>query len=596
MTEDDLNQVHLLREKCSHIVRAARSATLANILAPLLCIPVFNDEVNPVHLNVWLGYMLVAVSVRTWILYRLEPSSELIVDPKRDLHLMTLAVGIAGLGWGLGWPLMVPDLSMVNRMIYVYMTTAAMISSMFAYSVNNQTFYAFTLPIMLPAMSTLLWPTHIFPWPFSIGLAAVFLVVIGIAKNFSRVFEESVRLRFRNEQLYQALVQERDQSVASNVAKSRFIAVASHDLRQPLHAVNVNLELFESSRLDPRHSQLLQRIKSSISTLNSMFDGLLNMSKLDAYVTQVDSQAFLLRELSESVREIVASKAEGSELQITFEAPELLVRGDKLVLQQILLNLTLNALQYTEHGSVSIQFRVESEHLTFSVTDTGVGISSVELNHIFTEFYRIERTRGVHEGLGLGLTIVKRLSDLIGATISVTSTLGEGSCFTVKTQCPVSTDLENPMAVQSPRQPRGGGAHLPLNGQCIAIFEDDPAIEEAYRHTLSARGAHVVVLSDSLEELESQVETIDRIDCILSDYRLQRTTGDVLIEALRNNYNREIPAVIVTGDTSPGQIHRFQQLRAQVLHKPVTFQKIVNTIEALIERDTSAVDVLLGEH
>ena len=149
------------------------------------------------------------------------------------------------------------------------------------------------------AMSTLLWPTHIFPWPFSIGLAAVFLVVIGIAKNFSRVFEESVRLRFRNEQLYQALVQERDQSVASNVAKSRFIAVASHDLRQPLHAVNVNLELFESSRLDPRHSQLLQRIKSSISTLNSMFDGLLNMSKLDAYVTQVDSQAFLLRELSE---------------------------------------------------------------------------------------------------------------------------------------------------------------------------------------------------------------------------------------------------------------------------------------------------------
>ena len=583
MTEDDLNHVHLLREKCSHIVKAARSATLANILAPLLCIPVFNDEVSPLHLNLWLGYMLIAVSVRTWILHRLEPKSELIADPKRDLHLMTLAVGIAGLGWGLGWPLMAPELSMVNRMIYVYMTTAAMISSMFAYSVNSQTFYAFTLPIMIPAMSTLLWPTNIFPWPFSIGLAAVYLVVIGIAKNFSRVFEDSVRLRFRNEQLYQELAQERDQSVASNVAKSKFIAVASHDLRQPLHAVNVNLELFEPQSLDAKHAQLLHRIKSSITALNSMFDGLLNMSKLDAYVTKVDSQTFLLSGLAESVREIIESKALDHNIQIEFETPDLLVKGDKLILQQILLNLALNALQYTQHGTVSIHFSAPSDHLSFSVKDTGMGSSTAELSHIFTEFYRIERTRGVHEGLGLGLTIVKRLCDLIGASIEVASTPGKGSTFTVNTHCPVSTNLDDLSSVAWSHPSSGVNAAHSLNGKCIAIFEDDPAIEEAYRHTLSSRGARIVVLSDVVLELTAQIETIDHIDCILSDFRLKHSTGDVLIETLRDNYNHEIPAVIVTGDTSPDQIHTFEKLNVRVLHKPVTFQKILSTIEELIE-------------
>lgn len=581
MTEDESNELNLQREKSAHIVKAARSATLANILAPLLCIPMYQDEVQATHLILWLVYMFLAVGVRSWIVFSQAHQPGDIADPVRDLKRMTFAVGIVGLGWGLGWPLMAPELSMVNRMIYVYMTTAAMISGMFAYSVNRQTFYAFTLPIMIPAMSTLLWSAHIFPWPFLVGLAALYLVVLSIAKNFSKVFENSVRLRFRNESLYQELATERDQSVAANVAKSKFIAVASHDLRQPLHAVNINLELFNAQHLNPKENQLLQRIRSSIGALNAMFDGLLNMSKLDAYVTKEERQEFLLTDLAESVREIVQYRADSKGLKLSVQAPALMVLGDRLLLQQILLNLALNALQYTEQGEVCITFSAPSDQLVFSVKDTGVGIAASEQPHIFNEFYRVDRTRGVHEGLGLGLTIVKRLCLLIGATIEVQSTPAEGSIFTVTTQCPTSTDLNEAAWADHLRAQDHDGSNV-LQGKCIAIVEDDPAIVEAYRQTLSARGAKIVVLSEPKHALQDQLESINRIDCILSDYRLKHTTGDVLIEMLRENYNSEIPALIVTGDTSPDQIHIFAALNVQVLHKPVTFQKIVNTMEQML--------------
>jgi len=578
MTDIDPNELNLQREKSAHIVKAARSATLANVLAPLLCIPMYQDEVQMSNLVLWLIYMFMAVGVRTWIVYSQANDSTAIVDPQRDLRRMTFAVGIVGLGWGLGWPLMAPELSLVNRMIYVYMTTAAMISSMFAYSVNRQTFYAFTLPIMIPALSTSLWPSHIFPWPFSVGLAALYLVVLGIAKNFSKVFEDSIRLRFRNESLYEELARERDQSVAANVAKSKFIALASHDLRQPLHAVNINLELFNVTQLNPQQSRLLQRIKSSIAALNAMFDGLLNMSKLDAYMTKEVQQDFLLSDLAESVREIVQPKADNQGLELSIEAPPMVVRGDRLLLQQILLNLALNAVQYTERGRVAIEFYAQADQLAFRVIDSGVGISLEDQQNIFNEFYRSDRTRGAHDGLGLGLTIVKRLCNFILAQVDVQSIPGEGSVFTISTRCPISPVLNESSSVSTLADHAGEDPDS-LRGTCIAIFEDDETILEAYRQTLSARGIRIVALSESEQSWQDQLESINRIDCILSDYHLKHTTGDLLIEKLRENYNREIPAVIVTGDTSPDQIHVFAELNVRVLHKPVTFQKIVHTIE-----------------
>ena len=578
---NEIQNVYLLREKSAHITKAARSATVANLLAPMLCIPMFKDEVPSLNLAIWLGYMFIAVFIRTWMIFQLAHDAEKILDPQRNLKIMTYAVGIVGFGWGLGWVLMAPDLLMVNRMIYVYMTTAAMISSMFAYSVNTPTFFAFTLPIMIPSLSTVLWSVHIFPWPFSVGLASLYVVVLSIAKNFAKTFEDSVRLRFRNERLYQELATERDQSIAANVAKSKFIAVASHDLRQPMHAVNVYLELINLDNLPAVEKKSLAKIKSSITTLNAMFDSLLNISKLDADAMPINPRVFRLDELATTVCDLTEAKATSKGLMLHVSHPDLLVHGDKLMLQQIISNLVSNAIQYTEHGQVDVRFESEQNCLVIQVSDTGCGIAESEQQHIFNQFYRADNTRALHDGLGLGLSIVQRLCHLIGADIRVISAQGQGSTFIVTTPFPISASAEEIYAAQQVT-PKIQDARRSLQGKYIAVIEDNPIIVDAYRQTLANKGAYVQVLSEQPSELDAQLATIDRIDCILSDYRLSQTTGDVLIQKLRDNYNKEIPAIIVTADTSPSHINLFAQLNVQVLHKPISFHDVAAAIEKIM--------------
>lgn len=294
---------YIAREKSSYITKTARSVTLANIFAPLLCIPLFYEDADPVRFKWWLAYMFTATAIRTWTTSRLEHEAEKIKMPQINLKWVTLGVGLIGLGWGLGWWLLVPDLSMVNRMIYLYITTGGMFNSMFGYCVHWPTFYSFTIPIMGPAILSAFLPLHLFPWPFSIGIATLFVYVIRISRNFSRTYEDSIRLRLRNDKLYQDLATERDASIAANVAKSSFVASASHDLRQPMHAVNIYLDSLQMDRIHPEEQKTIRKIKSSITTLNEMFESLLSISKLDSHTFQPLMQPFILEDLTQSLEE-----------------------------------------------------------------------------------------------------------------------------------------------------------------------------------------------------------------------------------------------------------------------------------------------------
>jgi signal transduction histidine kinase/CheY-like chemotaxis protein len=575
------NHFYLLREQASHITKAARSATIANVLAPLLCIPAFKDEVRPMHLGIWLAFMLVVVVVRTWIVYKLKFKAEEIVNPQQNLTMMTVAMGSMGVGWGMGWVLMAPDLMLINRVIYLYMITVALMGSMFAYSVHKPTFYAFTLPIMIPSLTTALWSIDIFPWTFSVGMFTVYLVVLGISKSFSQTFEDSVRLRFRNERLYQELANERDQSIAANVAKSKFIAVASHDLRQPMHAVNVYLDIVKADHFPEQDKLLLTKIKSSVTSLNSMFDSLLNISKLDAHVTPVNNRLFALQEVANTLRDLYEARCKKKGLSFNISYLDLNIFGDKLLLQQIVGNLISNAIQYTEAGSVEVKLFMQNECLAVEVVDTGCGVDDSEQQKIFGEFYRADRTRSLHDGLGLGLSIVQRLCSLIGADVHLHSKLGEGSKFVVTTPYSASASDENLEVSEASLKPLQ--THRILQGKYIGVIEDNPIIIDAYRQTLASEGAYVYVLSEFEAELNAQLEGINRIDCILSDYRLSQTTGDVLIQIIRENYNEDIPAIIVTADTSPSHFNLFAKLKVQVLHKPVSFQEVAQSIRRLVE-------------
>ena len=571
----------IAREKSSYITKTARSVTLANIFAPLLCIPLFYEDADPVRLRWWLAYMFVATAIRTWTTGRLEHEVERITAPQSNLNWVTFGVGLIGLGWGLGWWLLVPDLSMENRMIYLYITTGGMFNSMFGYCVHWPTFYSFTIPIMGPAILSAFWPAHIFPWPFSIGIVTLFVYVIRISRNFSRTYEDSIRLRLRNDKLYRDLATERDASIAANLAKSNFIASASHDLRQPMHAVNIYLDSLHMEKIHPDEQKTIRKIQNSITTLNEMFESLLNISKLDSHTYRPTQQTFDLADLTESLEEFARPLAQHKGLQLVFSGAHGQVMGDMKAVHQILMNLISNAIHYTDQGQVQVSLLADGGCLTLRVQDTGRGIAAEEQGQIFREFYRVDETRPLHDGLGLGLSIVQRLCQLIGARIELFSERGQGALFVVRTPYRWLSAEALPSPAPSTRAGQAAVQQegIALKGCVVAVIEDDPVVCEAYRQTLASRGAQVVVLPDDPPALLRELELIDQLDLIVSDYRLRTTTGDRVIQTLRESFNREVPAIIVTADTSPSHIEQFQRLNIPVLHKPASFQQIIDAAE-----------------
>jgi signal transduction histidine kinase len=388
---DNLSSLQIAKQKSAYIVKTARSVTVTNILAPIFALLLFHDDADPIKLGVWLAYMAIATFIRTWTTSQLEFKEEKIANPEKDLNVVTFGVGLIGFGWGLGWVLLVPDLDAMNRMIYLYVTAGGMFNSMFGYCVHWPTFYSFIIPTMVPAISTVLWNRDIFPWPFAVGISILFICVIKIAKNFSKTFEESVRLRLRNEKLYQELAVERDQSIAANVAKSNFVASASHDLRQPMYAVNMYLDSLDVNAIAPNERATISKIKSSVVTLNEMFEALLNISKLDSLSFKPSNQHFSIERLAESLKEIVKPHALHKQLDIRFEGANGYAMGDDALLNQMLLNLINNAIHYTDKGEIVVKFFSSNNFLKIAVTDTGCGISVEDQSRIFQEFFRVDK-------------------------------------------------------------------------------------------------------------------------------------------------------------------------------------------------------------
>jgi len=580
MDERQVQQVAL--EKISYMHGFAKSSTGATIIAPLLCIPLFDKIELGSRFNIWLGLMAVAVLIRIVLIRSVR------LEDKTSTNFVKLnwAVGVVTSVWGIGWLMLVPDMDDVNYLIYQVISLTVLFVGMVGYCVNWKTFYSFALPLKITELLFTIIHSDVIIWPIAIGSLVNFYLALKMGFFFSKSWEKSIALRFRNEKLFAQLVQEKNVSVAANIAKSEFIATASHDLRQPMQAINIFIELLNLNNLKEAEKLIFTKMRSSITVLNKMFNNLLDISKLDS---KLDT-AYATFELEAVLDDLIPpfqQLAVDKKLDLQFRHDRFVVHGDAALLSQVLINLLSNAIQYTSKGRIIVHFINDGGKLMLTVEDTGCGIPEEDLPFIYKEFFRSQHSRPQHDGLGLGLSIVSRIVNRIGGTVSVRTEKDKGTVFCVHTNFEITGRAE--------RQPRHTTPDFVLpathsnvitkdteNVLHLGILENDSSLMYAYLEFFVSQGYAAHPIPHEEDEFKNALLTIPKLDFILSDYRLGDKDGIYFIEQLREEFNQTIPACIVTADTAPQHLTLFKQLDIEVLYKPIDISSISKFIASRI--------------
>jgi signal transduction histidine kinase len=351
----------------------------------------------------------------------------------------------------------------------------------------------------------------------------------------------------------------------ANLAKSRFLAAASHDLRQPLHALGLFTAQLHARLSADERRRVVGRIDAALAAMNELFNALLDISKLDAGVLTPNMSEFPVAQLLNRIEITFAGAAREKGLSLRVISSNAWIRSDFILVERILLNLVSNAVRYTSSGGLVVGCRRHGATLRIEVWDTGAGIPQDQYQNIFGEFYRLgEPDRDHRAGLGLGLAIVDRLCRLLGHPIELTSTLGKGSRFTVAVPLVAARAeaAELPALVRAPVDSS--------SGKLVVVIDDDPLVLDGMGGLFRSWGCRVVTGGTYGAALNALAEYERQPDLIISDYRLpDGKTGIDAIERMRSAFCTQIPAFLISGDTNPEPLREARAGGYNLLHKPV---------------------------
>lgn len=562
------------REKLNYMHEYAKTSTVATVLAPLLCIPLYIESTEPLLFTIWFGLMALMVSIRFFLLKSLNDPR----DVNLNLFRLNFAVGIVTFVWGIGWFIFVPTTEPVEYLLYQIISLTILFVGMVGYCVNWKTFFSFVLPLKIPELLYIVFNHEVIIWPIALGSMVAFYLALKMGYLFSQSWEKSFSLRVRNDALVNQLIAEKNASIEANIAKSAFISTASHDLRQPMQAVNIFIEMINPENLKEYEKSIFARLQKSVAVLNKMFNTLLDISKIDSNLatTHIDfTLSTLVQDLWGTFDELCQQK----NLTLDFDYEDCIVQGDPHLLDQVLRNLLSNAIQYTDSGTITVTFERQANCLALSVKDQGCGIPAEDLSLIFNEFYRSEHSRSRYDGLGLGLSIVNRILKKIGGRCEVESEVGRGSNFKIQTPFTVASPHSFEGALPARNAPMAAKAtELAASDIHIGIIENDVEIKQAYIQYFTQLGYKVHAIPHRAEDFFNYLLQLPKLHYIVSDYRLGEHDGIYFIQKLREEYNDDIPACIVTADTSPNHLELFSQHHIHVLYKPIEINSIANFI------------------
>jgi two-component system, sensor histidine kinase len=416
---------------------------------------------------------------------------------------------------------------------------------------------------------------HSRAWVMALG-ATTFALSAGwqARQRWRQLMRQSLELKAR----LHAAERERDAATRNDKDKSRFLAIASHDLRQPVHALGLFAATLHKRLARAPEEALARNLMRAVDGLERSFNAMLDISRLDGGAISPRMQSFALRDVFRRLHMQYAGQAELAGLGLRFSPGGRSVTSDPQLLERIIGNLVQNAIRYTHSGGVVVLARRTSTHVNVEVWDTGAGIAEAELPRIFEEFYQVGRAeRDRSQGLGMGLAIVKRLAALLEHRLEVVSRPGRGTLFR----------LGVPLGEMGGADEEANPADtLPMTvevSQMVLVVDDEEPIREGLRMLLQEWGYQAMTAADAAQAEQAVAALEGRVDLIVSDLHLGPGPGGrEVIVAVRRLCGREVPAILVTGDTA-GQALRDVAVGADtVLFKPVQPRHLFEAVRSAL--------------
>lgn len=495
---------------------------------------------------------------------------------RREVTVLMVLNALDGAIWGgLAWAAL-DGATLVGNVLVMSVMAGVANSALAALAVVPPVFFAFGV-FALSGLALKLW---LMPDPMYgalAGISAVYIVVLlAQARIGAHAARAAIHLRFENRDLIERLRVETNkaheahrEAELANLAKTKFLAAASHDLRQPIHAQGLFIDVLSHTPLSPHQRDVLASTRSAWLATSDMLNTLLDFSRIEAGVVRPNVRPFHLQNLLHTIENDLAPQADAKGLVYRSRETRLAARSDATLVEMIVRNLVSNAIRYTERGGVLVACRQRGPDVVVEVWDTGIGIAKADQEDIFSEFHQLgnpERDR--NKGLGLGLAIAQRLAHALGHALTMASRPGRGSVFRLSLPLgPAVVAAEAPLAPATRR----------LYRQRVLVIDDDAVVREAMAQLLQSWGC-ICDAADSIEEALC-IARVARPDILISDYRLRgQRTGAQAIAELRALLGPDTPALMITGDTAPERLREALASGIPLMHKPVKPEQLYQAL------------------
>ena len=495
-------------------------------------------------------------------------------EPRRIGFSETIMATINGVLFALLPLMVVPKATAEITMWIVFASTALAAASISMQSSWLPVFLGFNCTQMGALAYSLSLREEAIYHGLALGVLILLVALALFAFNLQRAIQNAIILRFENNGLIHKLRSALTQTAEANRAKSVFLASASHDLRQPLHALGLLTETLGGTSLDEKQQLVQEHMMSAVESTRTMLDSLLNISKLDAGAISAEPRPFLVQSIFSKLEAELAPTADENDLIYRTRETIAAAHSDPFIVELILRNLIANAIRYTQRGGLLVACRRRAiGQLVIEVWDTGVGMLPDQLDDIFREFKQLDNPeRDAQKGFGLGLAIAQGLAKTIDSEILVRSKPGKGTVFRFTipmSKADIIADLPNPTTLNE------------FIGKRILIIDDDLRIRISMRSLLETWGCECID-AESAEDAIAMLHGTT-IDLMLVDYRLREgKTGRDAINELRSTLPQSVPAIIITGDTGKDRIQEAQSVDALLLHKPASASQLQHMMRSIL--------------